>query len=89
MYLSCAMGPKGRVIIASNDHPKTAIDRYAVRWFIETLFGCLKSRGFDLEKTHLRQSGRLEKLFFVLSLALLHKSIFSRSCICIDPCYHR
>ncbi len=67
VYLSCAMGPKGRVIIASNDHPKTAIDRYAVRWFIETLFGCLKSRGFDLEKTHLRQSDRLEKLFFVLS----------------------
>ena len=52
MYLSCAMGPKGRVIIASNDPPKTAIHRYAVKWFIETLFGCLKSRGVDLEKTH-------------------------------------
>jgi hypothetical protein len=67
VYLSCAMGPKGRVIIASNDQPKMAINRYAVRWSIETLFGCLKRRGFDLEKTHLRHSDRLEKLFFVLS----------------------
>ena len=67
VYLSCAMGPKGRVIVASNDKPKTAIDRYSVRWSIETLFGCLKRRGFDLEKTHLRHSDRLEKLFFVLS----------------------
>ena len=67
VYLSCAMGPKGRVIIASNDQPKMAINRYAVRWSIETLFGCLKSRGFDLEKTHLRHSDRLERLFFVLS----------------------
>ena len=67
VYLSCAMGPKGRVIIASNDQPKTAIERDAVRWSIETLFGCLKRRGFDLEKTHLRHNDRLEKLFFVLS----------------------
>ena len=66
--LSCATGPKGRVIIASNDEPKKAIHRYGIRWSIETLFGCLKSRGFDLEKTHLRCHERLEKLFFVLAL---------------------
>ena len=68
VYLSCVLGHKGWVIIASNDQPKTAITRYAVRWSIETLFGCLKSRGFDLERTHLRHAERLEKLFFVLAL---------------------
>lgn len=66
--LSCVTGPKGRVIVASNNEPKTAIHRYGLRWSIETLFGCLKSRGFDLEKTHLRCHERLEKLFFVLAL---------------------
>lgn len=68
VYLSCALGPKGRVIIASNDQPKLAVSHYAIRWTIETLFGCLKSRGFDLEQTHLKHLERLDKLFFVLAL---------------------
>ncbi len=43
VYLSCMMGNQGRVIVATNDQPKTAIERYSIRWLIETLFGCLKS----------------------------------------------
>jgi len=69
VQLSCVRGKQGLVIIATNDNNATAIERYAVRWSIETLFGCLKSRGFDLEKTHLRHPERLEKLFFVLALS--------------------
>lgn len=42
---------------------------YANRWGIETLFGCLKRRGFDLEATHLRDSEQLSRLLSVLSLA--------------------
>lgn len=68
VYLSCIRGNKGRVIIASDTEPKNAINNYRVRWSIETLFGCLKTRGFDLEKTHLIHLERLEKLFMVLSL---------------------
>lgn len=63
------MGAKGRVIIASNNAPETATNRYRVHWSIETLFGRLKRRGFDLESTHLTHRERLEKLFFVLTLA--------------------
>ncbi|WP_420882940.1 IS4 family transposase [Zooshikella ganghwensis] len=70
VHLSCIMGKQGRVIIATNEQPETAIRRYAIRWSIETLFGCLKSRGFDLESTHLQDLERLEKLFFVCALAL-------------------
>ena len=29
------------------------IEDYYQRWHIETLFGCLRSRGFDLEATHI------------------------------------
>ena len=30
-----------------------ALDTYADRWPVETLFGCLKTRGFNFEDTHL------------------------------------
>jgi len=43
--------------------------RYGRRWGIETLFGCLKRRGFDLEATHLTASDRLSRLLGVLALA--------------------
>ena len=42
---------------------------YRLRWGIESLFGALKSRGFDLESTHLRHSERLERLLALLALA--------------------
>ncbi|MCA1591862.1 MAG: transposase [Acidobacteria bacterium] len=42
---------------------------YALRWKIESLFGCLKSRGFCLEETHLTERERLEKLLALLMVA--------------------
>jgi hypothetical protein len=43
---------------------------YRLRWGIETLFGALKSRGFDLEATHVvRYPERLERLVGLLALA--------------------
>lgn len=47
----------------------SALETYARRWEIETLFGALKSRGFDLESTHLSRPERLEKLLACLALA--------------------
>lgn len=47
----------------------TAIADYARRWEIETLFGCLKSRGFRLEETHLTNGERLKKLIAMLAIA--------------------
>jgi hypothetical protein len=46
------------------------IDDYAQRWGIETLFGIFKSRGFNLEDTHLIDSERLSRLFALLTIAL-------------------
>jgi len=50
--------------------PEAAIADYAKRWNIETLFGCLKRRGFCLESTHLSDADRLSKLLAVLTLTL-------------------
>lgn len=49
-------------VVATSDSPETAIADYAKRWEIETLFGCLKRRGFCLESTHLSDTERLSKL---------------------------
>jgi hypothetical protein len=57
------------VIIATQDQPETALTDYKERWQIETLFGCLKSRGFDLETTHITDHKRLEKLLAFLAIA--------------------
>ncbi len=36
---------------------------------IKTLFGCLKSRGFDLESIHMSAPDRMDKLMGILALA--------------------
>jgi Transposase DDE domain len=57
------------LIIASLCYSPTPVDDYAKRWEIETLFGCLKSRGFRLEETHLTDSDRIKKLIALLAIA--------------------
>lgn len=57
------------VILATPEKPETALDDYQERWQIETLFGCLKTRGFDLETTHLKHPERLEKLLAFTAIA--------------------
>jgi hypothetical protein len=56
------------IVVAPRSTP-TALSDYARRWEIETLFGCLKSRGFRLEETHLVHPERLKKLIALLALA--------------------
>lgn len=68
------VGREGRpeyLLVLTNSEPEEAIALYRRRWEIETLFGALKSRGFDLEATHLRDPRRIEKLIALLSLAFI------------------
>jgi len=44
---------------------------YKKRWSIETLFGNLKSRGFNLEQTHVTDHERLEKMVNILAIAVV------------------
>ncbi len=58
------------LIIASKEQNKYAIEEYKVRWQIETMFGCLKSRGFNFEETHLTMPEKISKLLMMLGLGL-------------------
>jgi Transposase DDE domain len=58
------------LIVVANRKPQSAITDYAKRWGIETLFGCLKTREFCLEATHLKDPERLERMIALLTIAL-------------------
>jgi len=58
------------LVLATNTKPKAALKRYRARWRIECLFANLKSRGFDLEATHLTIPGKLETLIACLAIAV-------------------
>ncbi|MDQ3179452.1 MAG: transposase, partial [Acidobacteriota bacterium] len=74
VYVSCVKyrkeGKTEYLIVASRERNKYALEEYKVRWQIETMFGCLKSRGFNFEETHLTQPEKLNKLVMVLGLGL-------------------
>lgn len=55
--------------LAASGKPSYALARYRQRWTIETLFGNLKTRGFDLEATHITYPGKLETLLVLMSIA--------------------
>lgn len=58
------------LFIASSGAPRQeAFTAHARRWEIETLFGALKSRGFNFEDTHPTHPDRLGKLLALLALA--------------------
>ena len=60
----------GLVIVATNQlETVDAMTSYAKRWEIESLFACLKGRGFNLEETHLTKMDRVSKLVAVNALA--------------------
>jgi hypothetical protein len=74
IYVSCVKLKKGErteyLIVASRARNKDALAEYKLRWGIETMFGCLKSRGFELEETHLTDTDKISKLLMLLALAL-------------------
>ena len=56
------------VILVTDKDPEQAMEDYKIRWEIETLFGCLKTRGFNFESTHLIDPERIKKLVAVLAI---------------------
>lgn len=57
-------------MIAMSQAPTSyrALD-YGLRWGIEAMFSDAKSRGFNLEDSHLRLAERIERLILILALA--------------------
>ena len=55
------------IVVSANFNPN-AITEYGLRWEIETLFSCLKGRGFNLEDTRITHPNRIKKLVAVLAV---------------------
>jgi len=59
------------LILITDSKPETAIERYAARQEIETMFGCLKTRGFNFEDTHMTKPERIDNLLAVMTIAFV------------------
>jgi hypothetical protein len=75
-YLSgCKLNPKNLkqdfLIIVSFNKPENAQEDYRKRWQIEMCFKAMKSSGFDIEKTHLQDIQRIEKLILLVMIAFV------------------
>ena len=71
VYLTGSRLASGELmVIASLTDEGCAITIYKERWEIETLFQNLKSRGFDMESTHMTDLDKLDRLMGVLTIAV-------------------
>src|SRR5512147_2401698 len=58
-------------IIAMDCQPtQAAVRDYGTRWVIEPTFSDFKSRGFQLEDTHLQDPDRLDRLILIMTLTM-------------------
>ncbi len=70
LYIVGMKLPDGEfLIIVTGSDSENAISDYKKRWEIETFFGCLKSRGFNFEATHITDPERIMKLTALLAIA--------------------
>jgi hypothetical protein len=68
MKANAKVGKKALAIV-TNHIASGALQVYKCRWAIEVLFANMKTKGFNLEKTHLKCPNRLRKLFALAALA--------------------
>jgi hypothetical protein len=76
VFLSALRLSDGQLlIVATSSLNQNAIEIYGLRWEIETLFGCLKGRGFNLEDTRVVGYLRIKKLLVlpVIAFCWSHK----------------
>lgn len=71
MQVVVTLSPVGdRVIVASDLPVLDVLHTYRLRWGIECSFSALKSRGLNLESTHMTAADRISRLFGLLCIAL-------------------
>jgi len=59
------------IVVSNYKMDKESISTYQRRWEIETMFGVLKSKGFNLEDSKLTEGYKIEKLMAFLSIAFI------------------
>lgn len=62
--------PELQILICFN-RPDNAIETYKRRWEIETAFKAMKSSGFNIEDTHMRDMERIARLVAMVCMALV------------------
>jgi len=71
-YISgCKLNSGEFLIVISYNKPQQAKQDYKQRWQIEMCFKAMKSSGFDIEKTHLTELDRIEKLILLVMIAFV------------------
>ena len=73
LNLVCHRPARGEriLLITNRTDLQQVLDVYGQRWAIETTFACLKSRGFNLEDTHMTHPQRIQLLIGLLAWTLL------------------
>ncbi|MFC0034989.1 transposase [Cardiobacterium valvarum] len=64
-YLEATRLTDGQLPVVCSDKEGKGIEAYGERWQIETLFGSLKSKGFNLEDTHMTAPAKRDRLMSV------------------------
>lgn len=69
LYLSGMRLESEYLILVTPKPRENAVKIYAKRWEVETLFGCLKSKGFNFEETHMTDPKKISKMLSLLAIA--------------------
>ena len=70
LYISALQLENGELLlVVSPQFNANAIQDYELRWEIETLFNCLKGRGFNLENTRLTDPRGVKNLIALLVIS--------------------
>ena len=69
LYVAGSLSDKDYCYVISQERPESMIADYRTRWEIESLFSCLKKRGFDMESCRLTLPERTDKLTALLAIA--------------------
>ncbi len=59
------------IVVSNHKMDKTTISTYKKRWEIETMFGALKSKGFNFEESKISEEHKVEKLMAFLSISFI------------------
>ena len=70
-YLEATRLTDGQLLVVCSDKEGKGIESYGERWQIETLFGSLKSKGFNLEDTHMTAPAKIDRLMSVLAIGFV------------------
>jgi len=74
------------ILLTNYEAPKDEILlTYSKRWEIETMFKSFKSKGFNLEDTHLTKKDRIEKLLALMAIAFVWSYIAGEFYEQIEP----